>query len=123
MKHQKGNRMDLNKIVVDVKQTIGEKTLLVDQRPSFVYKDGQKGPQDGIKVTCLSEAAGFEKVDIKLLGIMELPFAYDGTPVQVEFEGLEGKLWQDWANRDAIRLSATAKGIKPANGKKLQLNS
>ena len=39
--------MDISKIVLDVRETIGEKTLLLEWRPSFSYAGGVKGEQDG----------------------------------------------------------------------------
>lgn len=115
--------MDIKKIVIDVKETIGENPLLIDCRPSFGYSDGVKGNQEGIKITCLSEKAGYEKMDIKILGMMSLPFEFNGIPMQVEFEGLQGKLWQDWHNKGQIKLSISANGIKPFEGRrKVRLN-
>lgn len=110
--------MNINNIVIDVKETIGESLLLIDNRPSFSYIDGVKGNQDGIKVTCLSEKAGYEKIDIKILGMLSLPFEFHGTPVQVELEDLNGKLWQDWHNKGEIKLSVSASGIKSLEGRR-----
>ena len=45
--------MDISKVVINIKETMGERPLLIDYRPSFAYKDGIKGEQDGLKVTCL----------------------------------------------------------------------
>ena len=114
--------MDINKIMVDVEKTIGENLLLIEQRPSFSYQDGIRGTQDGIKVICLSEKAGYEKIAIKLLGIMSLPFDFKGTPIKVEFEELQGKLWQDWSAKGEIKLSASATGIKLLDRKRINLN-
>ncbi len=115
--------MDISKVVINIKETMGERPLLIDYRPSFAYKDGIKGEQDGLKVTCLSEKMGYEKVDIKLPGMLSLPFEFDGNPMQVEFEEISGKLWQDWSNKGTIKLSVSANGIKPLAGRrKIQLN-
>ena len=114
--------MDIRYIKVNVEETIGKRPLMVEHRALNGYKDGVKGEQEGTTVTVLSESAGFEKVDVKIPGMMTLPFEFNGAPIQVEFEGLEGKLWQDWNNRGAIKLSATAKTVRPASGKKIQLN-
>lgn len=65
--------MNIKAIVVDMKSTIGEKPLLIETRPFYGYKDGIKGEQEGITITVLSENAGYEKVDIKLPGLMTLP--------------------------------------------------
>ena len=115
--------MDISKIVLDVRETIGEKTLLLEWRPSFSYAGGVKGEQDGIKLTCLSEKAGYEKIDIKIPGMMSLPFEFNNTPIPVVFEEISGKLWQDWSNKGTVKMSVVAKGIKPVEvRRKVQLN-
>lgn len=108
-------------LVIDAKQTLGERNLLLEARPYAGYKEGIKGEQEGITVTCLSETMGYEKVDIKIAGLMELPVAFDGTPIPVEFEGLEAKVWQDWNNKGTVKLSMTAKGIKTLGGKQIKI--
>ena len=98
-------------LVIDIEKTIGNKLLLLGVRPYAGYKEGDKGEQEGLAFNCLSETMDFEKVDIKVAGIMKPPFEFDGTPVPVEFEGLESKVWQDWNNKGEVKLSITAKNI------------
>lgn len=108
----------LKNLVIDVDKTVGGKLLLLGVRPYAGYKEGVKGEQEGLTFNCLSEAMDFEKIDIKIAGMMQLPFEFDGTPVPVEFEGLEGKVWQDWSNKGEVKLSVTAKGIRLAVAEK-----
>lgn len=108
-------------LVIDIEKTIGNKNLLLETRPYAGYKEGIKGEQEGLVFTCLSEIMGFEKVDIKVAGLLQPPFAFDGTPIPVEFEKLEGKLWQDWNNKGEIKLSVTATGIKKHAGQQVKI--
>lgn len=108
-------------LVMDSEKMIGNTTLLLEIRPYATYKEGIKGDQEGLVFTCLVEQMGFEKLDIKVAGILQPPFAFDGTPIPVEFEGLEGKVWQDWNNKGEIKLSVTAKGIKKHTGKQIKI--
>ncbi len=108
-------------LVIDCEKTVGNKLLLLDVRPYAGYKDGVKGEQEGLTFTCLSEIMDYEKIDIKVAGLLQPPFKFDGTPVPVEFEELEAKVWQDWNNKGVIKLSITAKGIRPLATKQIKL--
>ncbi|MDE7199734.1 MAG: hypothetical protein K2O15_12750 [Lachnospiraceae bacterium] len=108
-------------LVIDAKKTIGEKLLLLGVRPYAGYNEGVKGGQEGENFNCLSEAMGYEKIDIKIAGLLQPPFEFDGTPIPVEFEGLEAKVWQDWNNKGEVKLSITAKAIKPLSAKQVKL--
>lgn len=108
----------LKNLVIDVEKTVGSKLLLLGVRPYAGYKEGVKGEQEGLAFNCLSEAMEFEKVDIKISGLFQLPFEFDGTPVPVEFEELDGKIWQDWNSKGEVKISLTAKGIRLATSEK-----
>ena len=108
-------------LVIDAENTIGDKLLLLGIRPYAGYKEGVKGEQEGLTFNCLSETMDYEKVDIKIAGILQAPFAFDGTPIPVEFEGLEAKVWQDWNNKGEVKLSITAKAIKLLATKQIKL--
>ncbi|MCI6812973.1 MAG: hypothetical protein SOX11_11855 [Lachnospiraceae bacterium] len=110
----------LKYLVIDVKQTIGDTLLLLGIRPYMSYKEGVRGEQEGLTFTVLSEALGYEKVDIKIAGIYEAPIPFDGSPMHVSFEGMEGKLWQDWSAKGEVKLSLSAREIKAA-GKNIRL--
>lgn len=104
-------------LVIDVEKTVGKKLLLLGVRPYAGYKEGVKGEQEGLALNCLSETMDFEKIDIKIAGLMQPPFEFDGTPIPVEFEGLEAKVWQDWSGKGEVKISITAKEVRPlANG-------
>ncbi|MBR1641622.1 MAG: hypothetical protein IJ683_04780 [Butyrivibrio sp.] len=111
----------LKYVVVDAIKTAGIKMMMLECRPHYPFVEGIRGEQDGIVVTGLSEKMGYEKADIKILGLSKLPFDFDGTPTPVEFEDLEGKLWQDWNNKGAVKLSLSAKGVKLAGNKRIKL--
>lgn len=100
-------------LIIDTEKTVGNKLLLLGVRPYASYKEGIKGEQEGLAFNCLSETMDFEKIDIKVAGILQTPFEFDGTPIPVEFDGLEGKVWQDWSNKGEVKLSVTATGIRP----------
>lgn len=108
-------------LVIDVEKTVGNKLLLLGVRPYAEYKEGVKGEQIGLTFNCLCEALAYEKTDIKVEGLLQPPFEFDGTPIPVEFEGLEAKVWQDWNNKGEVKLSITAKSIKPIGGKQIKL--
>lgn len=98
-------------LIINAKATIGD-VLAVEKRTAYRYIEGIKGEPEGLIITCLSEAMQYEKIDIKVLGLFQLPFELNGTPIPVEFEGLEGKIWQDWKNKGEIKLSLTATNVK-----------
>lgn len=108
-------------LVIDVEKTIGDKLLMLGVRSYAKYKEGVKGEQEGLTFNCLSETMGYEKIDIKIAGLLQPPFEFDGTPIPVEFEGLEAKVWQDWNNKGEVKLSITAKAIKPLASKQIKL--
>lgn len=115
----------LSCIALDISKTLEGTKLLVE--PPRVYKgvrDGIKTGPEGLAYTCLCAGLNFEKQVIKVPGTLHSPINYDGTPIEVEFSGLEGKMWQDFNNRGEIKLTVTAKGIVAANEKpKLQINT
>lgn len=99
-------------LFVDIEKTIGTNLTALEARPYFGYNEGIKGKQIGQTITCLSETMNYEKIDIKVEGVMQLPFELNGTPVPVAFDGLQGKLWKDWKENGEVKLSITAKGIR-----------
>lgn len=111
----------LNNIVIDADATVGNKLLLLNVRPYASYKDGVKGEQEGLTFNCLSENLSYEKIDIKVAGLLKPPFDFDGTPLPVEFEGVEAKLWQDWSNKGVVRLSLTAENIRLKDSKRIKI--
>lgn len=108
-------------LVINAKETLGDKLLMLESRKYDKYVEGIRTEQEGLKITILSEAMGYEKVDIKIAGLMELPFAFDGTPIPIEFEGLEARVYQEWSSKGEVKLSVTATGIRPLTGKQIKL--
>ena len=101
----------LKDLAFDIEKTLEGKILLLEE--PRVY--------EGLAYTCLCEGLNYEKQTIKIAGSIQPPFEYNGTPIPVEFEGLEGKVWQEWSNKGEIRLSVTAKGIKPIENKRVKI--
>lgn len=112
---------NLKDLKIDVEKTIGQRVFALEARPCFEYKEGIKGMQEGTTFQCLSEKMNYEKIDVKVIGLMQLPFEFTGTPVPVEFEGLEAKVWQDWSNKGEVKLSISAKAIRPLAAKQIKL--
>ncbi len=108
-------------LVIDAEKTIGNKLLLLGVRPYAGYKEGIKGEQEGLTFNCLSETMDYEKIDIKIAGLLQPPFEFAGAPIPVEFEGLEAKVWQDWNNKADVKLSIIAKEVKPLASKQIKL--
>lgn len=111
----------LKHLVIDISETIGDKLLLLNVRPYAGYKEGVKGEQEGLTFNCLSERLDFEKVDIKVAGLLKPPFEFDGNPVPVAFDGLDGKVWQDWSNKGEVKLSITAKEVRLLSEKRIKI--
>lgn len=108
-------------LVINAKETLGDKLSILGSRKYAKYNEGIRGDVEGLTITILSEKMECEKVDVKIAGLMELPFAFDGTRIPVELEGLEAKVWQDWRNNGEVKLSVTATGIRPLTGKQIKL--
>lgn len=108
----------LKHLVINVEESIGQKLLLLNVRPYAGYKEGVKGEQEGLTFNCVCEKMDYEKIDIKIAGLLQPPFTFDGTPIPVQFEGLSGKVWQDWSNKGEVKLSLTAENIRPLADKR-----
>lgn len=108
-------------LVINAKETLGDELSILRVREYRKYIEGIRGDVEGLTVTVLSEKMEYEKVDVKIAGLMELPFVFDGTRIPVVFEGLEAKAWQDWDNKGIVKLSVTATGIRPLTGKQIKL--
>lgn len=112
----------LKDLAFDIEKTLEGKILLLEEPRVYEgYKEGVKTGAEGLAYTCLCEGLNYEKQTIKIAGSIQPPFEYNGTPIPVEFEGLEGKVWQEWSNKGEIRLSVSAKGIKPIAEKRIKL--
>lgn len=111
----------LNKVKINAEETLGDKLLLLEIRPYASYKEGIRGENEGLVYNCLSEALGFEKIDVKVAGSLTPPFEFEGTPVPVIFENVSIKLWQDWSNKGAVKLSVSATAIRPRDSKRIKI--
>ena len=116
--------MKLKDLSFDVKKTVDGKLLLVEKPTEYEgYKDGVKTGSEGLRYTVLCEKLNFDKITIKIPGKLTPSIVYEGTPVPVSFEGLEGKVWQDFNNHGEIKLSLTATDIKVAGEKHIKVNN
>lgn len=111
----------LRYLKIDVKKTLGELYAVDIPKVYDGYKEGIKTGAEGLNFPCLAVGLGYEKVNIKVPGLLKPSFEFSGTPVPVEFEGLEAKVWQDWSNKGEVKLSITAKGIRPLGAKQIKI--
>lgn len=109
----------LNCLKFDVEETVKAGTTLLIGKPRVYekYEDGVKAGLGGLSYPCLFEGLNFEKLSVKVPGSTEPQINYKNEPIPVTFEGLEGKLWQDFKNGGEVKLSLTAKGIVPVEEK------
>ena len=91
----------------------GELLLIEEPRVYENYAEGIKTGPAGKAYTCIAEGLSYEKVTIKVPGFGEHQLEYEGKPTRVMFEGLEGKVWQDFSNKGEIKLTITATSIAP----------
>lgn len=114
----------LKRIKVNMDATLESGAVLLIEQPRVYegYNEGVKTGPAGLAYQCLCEGLNFEKLTIKVPGSTVPQVEYEDEPVPVTFEGLEGKLWQDFKNGGTVRLSVTAKGIAPVGDKRLKMN-
>lgn len=115
----------LKLVKLDTEEMVKGGTILLIGKPRVFekYEDGVKVGAGGLTYPCLFEGLEFEKMSVKIPGTIKPQVDYDDEPIQVTFQGLEGKLWQDFKNGGEVRLSLTAKGIAPFEEKqRLKVN-
>lgn len=115
----------LNCLKFNIEDTVKEGTIFLIGKPRVFekYEEGVKVGFGGMSYPCLFEGLNFEKLVVKVAGTIEPQVNYEDVPVPVTFEGLEGKLWQDYKNRGEVKLSLTAKRIVPMEEKqRLRIN-
>ena len=116
----------LKLVKVNMEEMVKDGTILLISKPRIFdkYDDGVKVGAGGLTYPCLFEGLDFEKMSVKVPGAVEPQVSYEDEPIQVVFEGLEGKLWQDFKNGGEVRLSLTAKSIQPFNEKaRIKMNN
>ena len=114
----------LKYIKVDMKSTLESGVVLLIEKPRAYesWNEGIKTGLEGLAYPCLCEGLNFEKLTVKIAGTTVSPIEYKGEPIAVVFEGLEGKLWQDFKNGGEVKLSVTARNIAPAEEKRLKMS-
>lgn len=110
----------LKHIKLDMKSTLSSGMVLLIDKPRVYenYDEGVKTGPAGLAYHCLCEGQNFEKLTIKIPGSTVPQVEYEDEPVPVTFEGLEGKLWQNFKNNGEVGLSVTAKSIAPVGENK-----
>ncbi len=109
----------LKNLKFDIEQTLKGELLLIDEPRVYEnYEEGVKTGPAGRAYNCIAEGLNYEKVMIKVPSLDEPQIEYEGKPIRVMFEGLEGKVWQDFSNKGEIKLSVSAKKIVPIIEKK-----
>lgn len=105
----------LKLVKVDMEEMVKDGTILLIGKPRVFekYEDGVKVGAGGLTYPCLFEGLEFEKMSVKIPGTIKPQVDYDDEPIQVSFQGLEGKLWQDYKNGGEVKLSLTAKSVTP----------
>lgn len=115
----------LKHIKIDMAGTLSSGMVLLIEKPRVYenYDEGVKTGPAGLAYHCLCEGLNFEKLTIKVPGSTVPQVEYNDEPIPVTFEGLDGKLWQDFKSGGAVRLSVTAKSIVPVgDSKRLKMN-
>ena len=103
----------LQDLQIDIHSMFKDDVLLIGEgHPFQKYVDGVKTDDIG-GVTGMN----YEKVSVKVRGETKPSIQYEGTPIKVIFEGLEGKAYQDFRHGGEIKLSLSASAILRADTK------
>lgn len=114
----------LSALEINVDKVFDEGVSLIDNpRVYDEYREGVNVGPGGIVYPCLVKGLNYEKQNVKVPGNTVAVVEYNGNPVPLEFEGLKGKLWQDFNNHGEIKLSVTATAVKLPEKRKITINS
>lgn len=98
-------------------------SLVGESRIVYKYRDGVKTDEiEGTTYTGLFPTLNYEKVSVKVIGEIKPSIIYEGKPIQVIFENLDGKAYQDFKHGGEIKLSLTATAISQVETKTLKMN-
>lgn len=98
-------------------------SLVGESRIAYKYRSGDKTDEiEGITYTGLFPTLNYEKVPVKVFGETKPSIIYEGKPIQVIFENLDGKAYQDFKRGGEIKLSLTATAISRVETKTLKMN-
>lgn len=116
--------LKLQDLIIDIPSMFKGDILLIGEGHSFLkYVEGVKTDEiGGVSYECVNTSMNYEKVSVKVIGETNPSIKYDGTPIKVLFEGLEGKVYQDFKRGGEIKLSLTATAISQAETKTLKMN-
>ena len=111
--------MKLSDLSINIPDTLKGNLLLIEEPKTYEgYREGVKTGPEGLSYLCMSEGLNYDKVTVKVAGALTPAIHYEGKPIQVEFEGLDGKVWQDFRNGGQLKLSLTAKSVHVAGSEK-----
>ena len=109
----------LQDLQIDIHSMFKDDVLLIcEGHPFQKYVDGVKTDDiGGVTYECVNTGMNYEKVSVKVRGETKPSIQYEGTPIKVIFEGLEGKAYQDFRHGGEIKLSLSASAILRADTK------
>lgn len=111
-------------LIIDIPSMFKHDILLIGEgQPFLKYVEGIKTDEiGGVSYECLNTGMNFEKVFVKVTNESKPSIKYEGTPIKVVFEGLEGRAYQDFKHGGEIKLSLTATAISQVETKTLKMN-
>ena len=111
-------------LIIDIPSMFKQDILLIGEgHPFLKYEEGVKTDEiGGVSYECINTGMNYEKVIVKVTGEIKPSISYQGTPIKVAFEGLEGKAYQDFKRGGEIKLSLTATAISQIETKTLKMN-
>lgn len=109
----------LQDLIIDIPSMFSNDILLISEgHPFYKYVEGVKTDEiGGITYECVNTSMNYEKVSVKVTGETRPSIKYEGTPIKVVFNELDGKAYQDFKHGGEIKLSLTAKTISKADSK------
>lgn len=104
--------MDIRNVVIDAYKTVGDKLMLIDVIPAYVYADGKRTDEvSGFKYVVAMPKNALDKITVKIDGDLQLAKPEDDFP-EVVFDGLEMNTY--WTPQ-GYQLSAKATKIRTVN--------
>lgn len=116
--------LKLQDLIIDIPSMFKNDILLISEgRPFYKYVDGVKTDEvGGISYEIVNTGLHFEKVSVKVTGETRPSVKYDGAPIKVVFNNLDGRAYQDFKHGGEIKLSLTATAISQSETKTLKIN-
>lgn len=114
----------LQDLIIDIPSMFSNDILLISEgHPFYKYVDGIKTDEiGGITYECVNTGMNYEKVSVKIMGETKASIKFEGSPIKVIFNDLQGKVYQDFKHGGEIKLSLTATAISRVETKTLKMN-